>query len=519
MAYFRDDRNYWEAPKQPLNVQQLMQQFGGIPNAPAQNAYSQLPYNGPMPPSDGSMPNNSFTQLPYNGPMTSLGGMSPTAYEQLSGVKPRHAGQISGIETGGYTPRPKPALENNNLFSLLGGLVNNALQSGDEQAAAEDPMAIYEQIRNATPGYSYKGPSVKQMVASEFDPMVKLLASQRAGETTRYQGQKTHAADSYGAFVKQLQGSQATDQKAYKDAGTAIANEGKAASNQITSNTKSSNADMAALLKDLGQEASAPTLLSNNQKDLTNALGLVAADQTNAATTQTGLGAARKAYDEDSINSGRQAGMQYQGDLLDAYNAALANNDQQSLDLLGQRGAATNKYTMDLQSLLEKASGSREDVIAQNFAQFMDSIKQRHEQENNLRDDQRAATNDANQLQLGQSRLNLDATLGGIGPNGQLLPGYGPNQSGSANGTKQPQAQVVDAYTLLQNETASLPADVQGPFLSAINSALRNHSENTNAAQFLQATYEELGDNAGVMNSPLANNIALKFFQRYFGKT
>jgi len=478
MGFF--DSNFWEKPKSFLD-----QMFRPInftpPNVTNPLQQGQTPWSKPFDPIQATkdmsayIPGTSIPKPPNYG---------STASAEYSPGGPANSGS-SALADRQIRDRLEPK-----LWDALGKIGDSAFGAVDE-VVANDPMTIYEQIRNATPGYTYKGPSAEAMAKAQFDPVFKMLLSQRNQGTARYGEQKAAAADSYGDYVGDLRQSQNDNQQTYARAGSEIDAAGKTASNQVSGETQESAAALAKILKGLGQQHTAGQLLSENQGELTKQLGTVASNQTAAKNLNTGLAAATKTRDEDTVNLGKQAGLNYQGDIYRDYDNMLRANDQQNLQLQGQKGQAQNEYTMSIEELLSKAAGSREEAISKQFAEFMDQ---------NFRRDQMN-----NQTKMDQARLNLDATKAGIGPDGQPIKG------GALDPTKPSPA---DAYKVLQSAAAGsgLPQQQQVVAVDAIMQAIANAPEAKSVGE-LMANVE-----TDVLRSPNVRDLAYTFFSQYLGK-
>ena len=206
-----------------------------------------------------------------------------------------------------------------------------------------------------------------------------MLTQQAAADKTRYNTAREAAKQSYAGFINDLLAGQKSNQAAYTQAGTDIGAAGEAAAKPGTDNTTASAKALAAELSQLGIQEGADTLLSKNQKNLTDTLGTLAANRQTAQNVNSGLKANAYTADTAGVNLGRQAGLNYQADLYSGYLDRLNENDQQRLQLQGQQGQAQNQYGMQIQELLQKGSTARDDSINNIFKTMMDN-KQREQQ-------------------------------------------------------------------------------------------------------------------------------------------
>lgn len=524
MAYFQDDKNYWEKPKPQfgsnLDVMQLLSQISGAPPQ-AQSGYMGTPgmpgYGTTYGPPNPSVLNPPFSTGPnpqwVESSFGSNSGSSSLADRQISDRYPPSPNANVGSSSSAdrqIQDRAGSGFDTGAFGDFLKRAMGAGIDAAD-QVAAEDPMTIYEQIRKATPGYSYKGPSAEAMANRQYDPLFKMLASQRTAGTDRYNTAKTNALKSYASYGNDLAKSQKNNQATYTDVGNAIAAAGKTAADTVSQNTSKANQEAAALAKNLGQLEAAPQLMAENTGRLTDALGTVAANQQTATALNKGLGAATKTHDQDSIDISKGQGINYQGDLLGDYTNFLNQNDQQQYQTQSDKGGALNNYTMSIEELLSKAAGDREGAISKQFQSFMDQINNKHRWQDEERDDARASQSDADRLELDRARLELDKKLG----LGKLA------QDGQKGDSA---AKVSESYSTLRNEIShsGISQADSIALLNAVGNAMRLNPEAKEVGQLLQSAQDAAeGDDIGrsdLFANSVVNDLAVRFFSRYLGK-
>lgn len=278
-----------------------------------------------------------------------------------------------------------------NVFSQV---AQSVVQAANQQNAS--PMSVYEQIRNATPGYSYSGPSAEEMAAKQFDPLFAMLSQQRQQGTTDYNNEAARAKQAYQGFVNDLLASGKTNAATYAQAGKDIGTSYNTASKSVTDNSAASAKALSDQLALLGVQDAAPDLFAKNQQSLNTELGHLAQNRQNSADLTTQLGANQSAFDRNNVDVGRQAGINYQGDVYGRYMDLMNQNDMQRLQLQGQQGQAVNDYSMQIEKLLSDAANQRETSINDQFQTYMQNAVQQ------------------GQLDLSRDRLAFDIDKSGL---------------------------------------------------------------------------------------------------------
>jgi hypothetical protein len=297
------------------------------------------------------------------------------AFDGLFGAVKNVASNINGADlsklfTTGATVNQGAA----DAAGGIWGAISKAAQGiAGEANYAESPMGIYEKLRRETPGYSYNGPSAADMAKQQFSPLFQMLTEQAKQGESRYNTARDRAKQSYAGFINDLLASQKSDQAAYTQAGKDIGAAGDAAAKSVTGNVTDSSKALLAELAQLGVTEGSGGLIAKNEKNLTDTLGTLAANRQTAQNVNSGLKAAEYASDTGNINTSRQAGLNYQGDLYSGYLDQLNQNDQQRLQLQGQQGQAQNQYAMQIQDLLQKGATSRDEGINNIFKTMMDN--------------------------------------------------------------------------------------------------------------------------------------------------
>lgn len=396
-----------EAPKaDPATVARVMQQQQGpnpTPNPPPEDDLSRLvkevvdmnksnpavyPWNRPW---------DSMDLINANSPY--LPGTNAVLKPSMAPASTPHSNpwdvlkNVAGnVMKGGTDAGIAGLLKNvgSNVLSAADGVAQDLL------AQQNDPMSLYEKLRQSTPGYSYQGPSAKEMADAQFNPLFQMLDAQSKQDEARYNTGAARAKQSYAGFVNGLIQDAKANQATYAGAGKTIGASGDAAAKSVTDNATRSAQALSKELQQLGIQEGADTLFAKNQGNLTQALGRINENRQTAADLNTGLGASAAVADRGTQATARQAGLNYQADLYDNYLNQLNQNDQQRLQLQGQRGQAEGNYNMQIQKLLADNMGQREDSITNIFKAMTD---------NNFRQQQ---------LQLDQQRFGLDQDKFGL---------------------------------------------------------------------------------------------------------
>lgn len=351
---------------------------------------------------------------------------------------------------------PAPKVDVNDLVNKL-QMIAGAATGAADNAEATDPTSIYDKIRASIPDYSYNGPSADQMANQQFDPLFAMLAEQAKGQEARYKTGASKVGDAYNGFINDLMNSKKTNAQTYVDTGNQIGQNYDSASKSVTDNAAESARSLGEVLQRLGIQEGADTLLAGNQAQTTKELGRLASNRQSAQDLNTGLAASTSRFDTNNIDIGRQAGALRQSDMLDAFLQQQNENDQKRLELQSQKGQAQNQYGMQIQDLLSKGYATHENAISDTYKNQLDQL---------YRDQQ---------LQLDQSRLSLDATKAGIGPNGEDLKGgnstnnaYRTLQSAAKSYYGNDQQAAQAAQTILEALKSAPGAQDIGTLLSQI---------------------------------------------------
>jgi hypothetical protein len=165
----------------------------------------------------------------------------------------------------------------------------------------------------------------------------------------------------------------------------------------------------------------------------------------------TNLGANEYAFDTRNIGTAKQAGVNTQEQFLNDYMDRLAGQDQQRLQLTGQRGQAENQYGMQIQELLQKGQAAQ----GQNINDTLKSILQGNQQ------------NTDNYFK--QAGLNLDLSKFD----------WARDPSNPANMTKSPTSNPYD--TLSQRALQAYGGD-ENKARDVVNAIISQYQQDPNAA-------------------------------------
>lgn len=471
--------NYWEQDNQPvLTAKQKVEALLAAQAAAA--AQSQ-----PTDPNPGTTGQNLPAPRGYAGwstPMPPPNNMMDVGQSLMPG--PANVGVPNfdiPVNRGGDSGGDTLAMGMGKLGGAFGGIgqgiagIAKSIVDAANKSAGQGPDAgsIYDRIRQSVPEYAYEGPSAEEMANRQYDPVFKMLAQAGQQQEARYKGGAERAKQAYAGFVKDLLGTQQQNAQTYAQTGQQIGQNYDAAAQSVRGNTQASAESLGKVLQQLGIQEGSDTLLSDNQQNLTDELGVLGQNRQASTDLNSQLGANAKRYDADNVNLGRQAGINYQGDLFDSFMQQMNENDLRRLELQGQKGATTNQYDMQIQDLLQKGYGTREQSINDAYSSQLDQMSREQ------------------QLEIDRGRLDLDATKAGIGQ----------GQDSNAN-----------AYRTLQSAANSYFGNPQEAARASqlILNALRSAPDAKDIGTLLAQIPEE------ELRKPYMADLAYDFFNRIF---
>lgn len=206
--------------------------------------------------------------------------------------------------------------------------------------------------------YSYTGPSALEMATKEFGPQFALLAQQRGQATTNYNKAGSDVGSMYDALAKAMHGNTATIQNQYKHTGDTIGgayNSAVASTNKGFSDSRQEIADLA---QRLGVSQALPSALQGGSEQQSRLIGLLNANKANNMSTNTSLGQNDVSYNNQQANSETMAGVNARSDFKDRLLSYLQGNDNQKLQLQGNKSSAENKYGMDILNMTQSGQNS-----------------------------------------------------------------------------------------------------------------------------------------------------------------
>ena len=252
------------------------------------------------------------------------------------------------------------------IGSLVAGMANDA-----EAAAANTPEAIYKRLREQAGAYGYSGPSPDEMVAKEFDPQFALLDQLGKQQTARYDHNKADITGMYQGLVNQAGTTRNEDQARYQQASDTVGQGYKQATDNLTGSATAYQTAMAKELARLGVNEGTGDVVAGVGKNLQDNVARLNTQGANTKDLMAGLGASQYAYDTNNIGITKQAGLNTQEQFLNDYMSKMDQNDNQRLQLTGQRGQAENNYGMQIQDLLQKGRSGFESSLNDQYKAIM----------------------------------------------------------------------------------------------------------------------------------------------------
>lgn len=496
MVEFRD-RNYWEDGKRqvrrPATTDSQGQPFVYTPtpadlNAPQPQGTSAHPddmWARPIQPDT----ENSFLKavMPFLTPgLSSIGAgqLIPNLIGTSANQSPGGgaggdiASKIRAIaEAGSNAARDAGNRDPANITSMLNGIF-----SAGSAAAQNTPAWILNWLKeSAGAPPSYNGPSAEEMADKQFNPLYAMLDKQAEAQGGRYNDASAKAKQSYADYVRSLQQGQTANKQMYADSGRQINENYGEAADTVSGNANQSFASLSDTLKRLGIQEGAGELAAANQKQVNQNLGVLGQNQQAAADLNSQLGANDYAYGTQRVNNGRQAGLNYQGDLLSQYTDQMNQADQQRLQLQGQEGQAENEYALQIQKLIQDQQGQYDSGISDQFKTLMDT--RNDDRQFGAQQQQQGIDN-----LLAQSRLDLDATKAGIG--------------------------VANPFDQLQASVAQkVGAGNAQQYMSTILNAMRDNPQAQSPGQLVAMLSED------DLRKPYMAQLAYAFFEKALNKT
>lgn len=388
-------------------------------------------------------------------------------------------------------PAPKPAGPSpeqilNDLLSKAPGMVSGVADKlfGISNQLVSDynnsPEQILSRLRDQFPGYEYKGPSASSMASREFAPQFEILKQAAAQNEKRYGTNKAELSGLWGALANDVVNQRGQDAAIYNKSNAEIGNIYDQSATGMTNNMNSATQKMGDILALLGQNEAAPAVFQNKQELLDRTLSQNAASKNSAQELNRNLGANAFAYDTSRIANTKQAGLGAQQDLMQQYMDLQNQNQLKKLDVQSQQGAATNKYDMMIQDLVQGGVGARDKSINDAFQNILSS------QNNNSR------------MELDRARLGLDTSK---------------YESDLAR-QSQPDTKNLSPYRILLDQTAQIPAYSSNPQAGrqVADRIMQTQIENpsANLAQLMKI----LAEDPSFMNQPGVRELAYDFFYK-----
>lgn len=237
-------------------------------------------------------------------------------------------------------------------------------------------------------GAQYGDPN--QMAANEFAPQYQLLDQMRKQATGQYDRAGNTIGGMYDALAKAMKGEESGIKQNYAQTGSTIGKAYNDAINETSHNFSQSNNEIAAIAKRLGVSAAVPSALSNGAEQEQRLAGLMAAQGANFQGVNALLGNNDVAYNRNSADTTRLAGVNARKDYKQKLLDVLSGYDNKGLELKAGEQAAANKYGMSIADMKQQARLA-EEKLASDAAQ------------NSAANEFRQA-----QLMLDQARFGLD---------------------------------------------------------------------------------------------------------------
>ena len=240
--------------------------------------------------------------------------------------------------------------------AIIGKAAPKGYSGGHGGSAAPMPFSLNDV------GGQYGDPNV--MAANEFAPQYQLLEQMRQQANSKYSQAGNTIGGMYDALAKAMKGEESGIKANYAATGSAIGKAYNDAINETSHNFSQSNNEIAAIAKRLGVQAGVPAALAGGAEQQQRLAGLMAAQGANFQGVNALLGNNDVAYNRNSADTTRLAGVNARNDYKQKLLDVLAGYDNKGLELKGEENAAANKYGLSIADMKQQARLAEEKLAA-----------------------------------------------------------------------------------------------------------------------------------------------------------
>lgn len=240
--------------------------------------------------------------------------------------------------------------------------------SGDDHFTRMEEAARQLEVLYPS-GYSQQEdfyPDPNQMAASEFAPQFAALEALAKAQKARYDTSNADLGRMYESLAQSTLARTPEVKKGFDATGQQIGQTYLDTSNRTTDNFNKSATQLEEIMTRLGLQQAAPSVLRQNQAELSRGLLDLAARSNNNVDTNTRLGQNEVTYLGRTADTNRLAGKVAQTDLMKQLLALQAKNDETRFNLKSQQANAANQYSMGIaKSKQDSASNELANQIKQ----------------------------------------------------------------------------------------------------------------------------------------------------------
>ena len=237
-------------------------------------------------------------------------------------------------------------------------------------------------------GAQFGDPNV--MAHNQFAPQYDLLDQLSKQAEGKYTQAGNTIGGMYDSLAAAMRGEEAGIKKNYADTGSSIGKAFNDAVNATNNSFGQSRNEIAAIAKRLGVSAGIPSALAGGAEQQQRLSALLAANSANLQGVNSLLGNNDVAYNRNSADTARLAGVNAKKDYKSKLMDVLAGYGNKRLELQGAEQEAANKYGLSIADMKQQAQLAHDKMLAD---------AQQNQQSNEFRQAQ---------LLLDQSRFGLE---------------------------------------------------------------------------------------------------------------
>lgn len=228
------------------------------------------------------------------------------------------------------------------------------------ERASRETASIQQRSAITNPGMPTLGLDADAMAAAEFAPQYQLLNQMRQQANKKYDSAGREIGGMYDSLAKATLGQESGIKQNYAGAGKSIGAAFNDAIKQTNQSFSGSRNDIAQIAQRLGVQAAVPSALSEGAEQQSRLVGLLGANKANTQGVNTLLGNNDVAYNRDTANTTKLAGVNARSDIKNRLMELLAGFGNKELELKGAEQAAENKYGLSIKDMMQQAELARE---------------------------------------------------------------------------------------------------------------------------------------------------------------